>query len=196
MSRIVKIAVVESSEVINAGITYILNKLGNTELFTINDIKQLKSKLNYQHYDVLIINPFIATSMSLQQMKNETINPNLKIVALKTVLCEDSYFKDFGEIISIYDTAEQIRNKISRVIESPEIEKPNDALSDREKEIVSCVVKGMPNKLIADKLNISVHTVVTHRRNIANKLDIHSTSGLTIYAIVNKLVEIDNLGTT
>lgn len=66
-------------------------------------------------------------------------------------------------------------------------------LSEREKEIVALVVKGMINKEIADKLFISVHTVLTHRKNIARKLNIHSVSGLTIYAIVNSIVRIEDL---
>ncbi len=53
-----------------------------------------------------------------------------------------------------------------------------------------CVVKGMTNREIADRLFLSTHTVVTHRRNIARKLQVHSASGLTVYAIVNKLVEL------
>ena len=55
------------------------------------------------------------------------------------------------------------------------------------------VVKGLTNKQIADSLFISTHTVITHRRNIAAKLQIHSAAGLTIYAIVNKLVEFDEI---
>ena len=67
------------------------------------------------------------------------------------------------------------------------------SLSSREKEIVVCVVKGMTNREIADHLFLSTHTVITHRRNIARKLQIHSASGLTIYAIVNKLVELGDI---
>lgn len=63
-------------------------------------------------------------------------------------------------------------------------------LSDREKEVIVSLVHGMQNKEIADHLNISVNTVITHRRNISKKLQIHSPAGLTIYAIVNKLVDI------
>jgi regulator of cell morphogenesis and NO signaling len=63
-------------------------------------------------------------------------------------------------------------------------------LSDREKDVIVCVVKGLTNKAIADRLSISVNTVTTHRRNIAKKLNIHSSAGLTIYAIMNKLVDI------
>ena len=68
-----------------------------------------------------------------------------------------------------------------------------DALSDREKEVVVSLVQGMSNKEIADHLFISVNTVITHRRNIARKLQIHSPAGLTIYAIVNGLVDISSV---
>lgn len=68
-----------------------------------------------------------------------------------------------------------------------------EPLSAREREIIVCVVKGMTNKQIADVLCISTHTVITHRRNIAAKLQIHSAAGLTIYAIVNKLVELSEI---
>ena len=69
----------------------------------------------------------------------------------------------------------------------------SDALSDREKDVIIGVVQGMLNKEIADHLCISVNTVITHRRNIARKLQIHSPAGLTIYAIVNGLVDISSV---
>ena len=68
-----------------------------------------------------------------------------------------------------------------------------DALSDREKDVIVSLVQGMSNKEIADHLCISVNTVITHRRNIARKLQIHSPAGLTIYAIVNGLIDISNV---
>ena len=69
----------------------------------------------------------------------------------------------------------------------------DEQLSEREKEVVVCVAKGMANKDIADKLFLSINTVTTHRRNIARKLHIHSSAGITIYAIVNKLVTLDEV---
>ncbi len=69
----------------------------------------------------------------------------------------------------------------------------SDVLSEREKEIIRCLVQGMSSKEIAERLFISVHTVITHRRNIARKLQIHSSAGLTIYAIVNGLIDISNV---
>ena len=68
-----------------------------------------------------------------------------------------------------------------------------DALSDRERDVIIGVVQGLQNKEIADRLYISVNTVITHRRNIARKLQIHSPAGLTIYAIVNGLVDISSV---
>ena len=68
-----------------------------------------------------------------------------------------------------------------------------DALSDREKDVIISLVQGMSNKEIADHVCISINTVITHRRNIARKLQIHSPAGLTIYAIVNGLVDISTV---
>lgn len=69
----------------------------------------------------------------------------------------------------------------------------NEALSDREKDVIVALVQGMANKEIADHLCISINTVITHRRNIARKLQIHSPAGLTIYAIINGLVDISSV---
>ena len=78
--------------------------------------------------------------------------------------------------------------KISKMISQN-----NEMLSDREKDVIVSLVQGMTNKEIADHLCISINTVITHRRNIARKLQIHSPAGLTIYAIVNNLVDISSV---
>lgn len=70
------------------------------------------------------------------------------------------------------------------------LKEQQEELSEREKEVLMLVVQGLINKEIADKLHLSLHTVIAHRKNIARKLNIHSTAGLTIYAIVNKLIEV------
>jgi len=81
--------------------------------------------------------------------------------------------------------------KISQMISKGQ--DAQEALSDREKEVIVSLVQGMSNKEIADHLFISTNTVITHRRNIARKLQIHSPAGLTIYAIVNNLVDISSV---
>lgn len=79
-----------------------------------------------------------------------------------------------------------ITAKISDMINNAD---GREQISEREKEIIVCLVQGMSNKEVAAKLFISVNTVITHRRNIARKLQIHSLAGLTIYAIANNLIE-------
>lgn len=69
----------------------------------------------------------------------------------------------------------------------------DESLSEREREILICIARGMSNKDVADKLFISINTVLTHRKNIFRKLDIHSISGLTIYAVVNGLITLDEI---
>ena len=72
-------------------------------------------------------------------------------------------------------------------------EEDETELSEREKEILICVAKGMINKEIADSLNISINTVITHRRNITRKIGIRSIPGLTVYAILNGLIDIKDV---
>lgn len=67
-------------------------------------------------------------------------------------------------------------------------EERDSTLSEREKEIVGCIAMGMSNKETADRLCISTNTVATHRKNIAKKINIHSSAALVLYAIMNNII--------
>ena len=82
--------------------------------------------------------------------------------------------------------SDDVSARISSMINSAD---SKESISEREKEIIVCLVQGMSNKEIASQLFISVNTVITHRRNIVRKLQIHSLAGLTIYAIANNLID-------
>ena len=73
------------------------------------------------------------------------------------------------------------------------VEPEGEVLSAREKEILVCVAKGMLNKEIADAENISIHTVITHRKNITRKTGIKTVAGLTVYALLNNLIDINTI---
>jgi len=94
----------------------------------------------------------------------------------------------FFPVVSVLETMVEIDEEVPPV--SMENKEP---LSQREKDIIVGVVRGQTNKEIADTLCISVHTVLTHRRNIARKLEIHSPAGLVIYALVNGIVSMDDI---
>ena len=90
-----------------------------------------------------------------------------------------------------------------RMLESPgryaraetghEADAGREALSDREKEILVSVAQGLLNKEIADRHNISINTVITHRKNITRKIGIKTVAGLTAYAILNNLIDINSI---
>ena len=102
--------------------------------------------------------------------------------------------QDFADHCAIEDDIlRPAMTKIQSHTHRRHLQPETEELSDREKDVLVQVVRGLSNKEIADVLCISTHTVISHRKNIARKLNIHSTAGLTIFAIVNKLVDINTL---
>lgn len=196
-----KIVVAEASIIIRSGVSAVLKRIPNLDIHPIevNSVEALSHYAHLHQPDMVIINPSFVGWFNLPAFKAE--HPRLtgvKYIALISSVTNNNVLKEYDERFSICDDLDIIATKLNGLLrgdEEEEEEKDNesDTLSQREKEIVTCVVKGMTNKAIADKLFLSIHTVITHRRNIARKLQIHSPAGLTIYAIVNKLVELSDI---
>ncbi len=195
-----KIVIVDSSTIIRDGLNSILKRLPGFQLSVVEipDTDTLLESIIIHKPDILIANPQLLIQHSLQNLREKCDNSDLKVIALLSNLYPTELLQTFDEQISIYDDIDTIKNKLKKLFsteneESTETTEEQQSLSAREKEIVVCVVKGMTNREIADTLFLSAHTVITHRRNIARKLQIHSTSGLTIYAIMNKLVDLKDI---
>lgn len=195
MSGKITITIAEPSEIIRVGIVNILKRLGglHMEVFEVADMENLKGALSFRKPDILIINPAAVGLLSLQQLRKEVSLPGMKYIALQVAVTDNSSLKFYDECISIYDPAARIRDKLTKLVSNPGTVKQEEPLTPREKEVVTCVVQGLTNKQTADKLHLSSHTITTHRKNIAAKLNIHSTAGLTIYAIVNNLVDLNEI---
>lgn len=195
MSKRIKITIAEPSEIIRRGVYAVLKESGSSEIeiYEVSDMEQLVNSLNYQRPDILVANVSAMGVFSPQKMRKELGNADIRLVGLQTTLADPSALRNYDETISIHESPDQIREKLARIAGSAQSERKQESLSQREKEVIACVVKGLTNKQIAERLCLSTHTVITHRRNISAKLDIHSTAGLTIYAIVNKLVELDDI---
>ena len=186
MKPVLKVVIAEPSLIIRKGLLTVLKKLStlNIEAAEVADVQQLPALLSWRRPDILIIDPGLAGISSIIQFKKSLEGLSLKCIALQHSLADASVLKMYDGVISVYD---------SMVQTSSEKEERQEPLTEREKEIIIGVVKGMTNKQIAEKLCLSAHTVITHRRNIAGKLQIHSPAGLTIYAIVNKFVDINDI---
>lgn len=130
-------------------------------------------------------------------------NARLSATLFDIIICERDLMSHFDVENSLFVPAvEHLENSLrtSMVTAEPaegedsEVDNPQlEALGEREKDIIRCVARGLSNKEIADELCLSVHTVATHRRNITSKLGIHSSAGLTIFAILNKLVNLTDV---
>lgn len=142
-------------------------------------------------FDIFVCDP-LTTDASLIDTIRKRFSA-LPVIALCTTLLPPDIAGRFTATLSVYDTADYICKTLLSSLRAASDDEENIELTVREKEIVAEVVRGMSNKEIATQLNVSVNTVMTHRRNIASKLGIHSPAGLTIYALANKLVNIDDI---
>lgn len=190
------VAVAETSAIVRSGLVAVLKCLPDMHIQTV----EVTSKEGIQHCmeahvpNILIVNPQFEGWFDVDAFKEHYPHAETKIVSLLCTFVDANQLKGYDESINLFDDAESLEKKISELMNLTEEEDADqNALSQREKEIIGCVVRGMTNKEIAEKLFISVHTVITHRRNITRKLQIHSAAGLTIYAIVNKLVELSEV---
>ena len=195
MNTKIHIAIAEPSVIIRGGIINLLRQIRDADIYIIEipDITQLEFMLCRYKSDVLIINPALMGYHAIHQIKHSPDLSQIRYVALHNALADPLTLGIFDENITIYDSAEQIKTKIVKLCHAEQSFEVKQELSVREKEIIVEVVKGLINKQIAEKLCLSVHTVITHRRNIANKLQIHSPAGLTVYAILNKLVRLEDI---
>ena len=192
-----KIAVAETSVIIRSGLAAVLKRLPNLNVqpVEIATPESLTHYLQLHTPDIVIVNPTFGGWFDLNAVKHAHPKTGIKYMALVSTVIDPNVLKTYDGHFSILDDTDTIAAQISHLLHTDEEEEENeqDVLSQREKEIITCVVKGMTNKAIADKLFLSVHTIITHRRNIARKLQIHSPAGLTIYAIVNKLVALEDI---
>lgn len=193
-----KIAIAETSVIIRSGLALVLKRIQGLKILPIEVVspESLSDCMRLHKPDILIINPSFPGFFDIRKFKEETQDLSIKCVALLCSVGDNSLLRNYDDTFTLYDDPEVLKEKLNKLLNVTEQEEERtgqDVLSSREKEIITCVVKGMTNKEIADSLFLSAHTVITHRRNIARKLQIHSPAGLTIYAIVNKLVELQDI---
>lgn len=122
------------------------------------------------------------------------IPSNMQLLVLDHGLKTDDMFT-----ISWEDDKDTVVHKIKAAVQRQQLRSASEdgeELSARERDIVRQVALGLTNQEIADTLFISAHTVITHRKNIVRKLGIKTVSGLTVYAILNNLLRMDEIKRT
>lgn len=193
-NRKINIVIADSSTIISEGLRNIIQS--KNSYFNIDYALNMQSidQLSYKKkIDIVIINPFLVHNCNtvFSNLKKEM--PQTKWFALVYSYFDNNFLMSFDSIIYINDSKEDIYKKIIKITE---MTKENDdshylILTEREIEVLKLLVEGNANKEIADKLNISTHTVITHRKNITQKTGIKTVSGLTIYAVVKKIITLE-----
>jgi DNA-binding CsgD family transcriptional regulator len=120
----------------------------------------------------------------------KTLSKNRNLVVGIVIGCQEvSNGHIFSDMITPESSMDDISGVLSSYLSHVSELKSDNQLSVRETEVLTMVAQGFSNKQIAGKLFISIHTVISHRKNITSKLGVKSISGLTLYAALNNLVD-------
>ncbi len=191
------VTVLTESFLMNRGLQMILNKIrGINMVECLDSVQDLKNTLDLHTIHLIIV----SDGLFEQNAEVQKIFKTHKNLRWALVSCNENTLQhpaSFEFSLHYTDTEAQIQSKISTFVHRFDAKSKSGAteseLSEREKEILKQVALGLTNAEIADKLFISQHTVITHRKNITSKLGIKTISGLTIYAILNDLIEMGDV---
>ena len=194
-----RIIIIEPSQVIQEGIKGFLEKNSCFQVTAcFSDFQSFEDKIRKDDFQIILFNPAIIRFYKPVNCRNLFANyPDVYLIAILYQYVDKETLQNFDGVLDIYDEGRMIPQKILRIIETahPQNDRAADniELSGREKDILIALAKGLANKEIADKLHISTHTVISHRKNIVRKTGIKTVSGLTLYALFNNLVLQDDL---
>ena len=191
-----RVIICEASEIIANGLAEIINCMAQFDVvLRLDSPERLDEKILSTDANVLIINPTLLGYQNkdfLSQLGKE--HPNVIFIGLVTTCLDHAMLTPYYGVIELYDTKSKIISKMGEFVKSESPKKNDDVeLSKRETDVLVAVAKGMMNKEIAEQMNISIHTVISHRKNITRKTGIKSVSGLTVYALLNNLINDDEL---
>ena len=191
-----RVIICEASEIIANGLAEVIDSMAQFDVVArLDSPEHLSEIITTSDANLAIINPLLLGYQNkefINQLGKE--HPQLIIIALATSYLDHSILTPYSGVIEINDTRSKIISKMNEFAQSENTKKADDVeLSKREIDVLVAVAKGMMNKEIADQMNISIHTVISHRKNITRKTGIKSVSGLTVYALLNNLIEENDL---
>lgn len=191
-----KILIIEPSVMISEGLRHVIDNFAGYDVCGIirNHEGDIEAKIDDFNADLVIADPSVFDNRD-RAGAHDMIKgiANAPVMALISTATDAAYASTYDGTIYLSDTSDDIEQKIAAVMKAAPADQKGDGeeLSSREKEILVCVAKGMLNKEIADHFNISIYTVITHRKNITRKTGIKTVAGLTVYALLNNLIDMN-----
>lgn len=194
MSKTKKVIVVTNAFLISSGIENLVLELRG---MLVDHVfcgleKELGEKIIAKKPEIVIIDNNIEASFLTKLIRNIGNEKIIKTIGLISETTDKKIISKYRYTLNVNDNKYQLVESFKKIIgkEEKPVKTSEETLSKRENEILRHLALGLTNQEIADKLFLSIHTVMTHRKKITKKLGIKTVSGLTVYALMNKLVDI------
>lgn len=185
--------VVTKNYLLNKGLVALINEIPRTKILEHSTSQQIEYLVQKNEPDFAIVEAQWIDDME-KQKRYFYEKYQCKLILFTS---ESASFDPKYDYIFYESKAEIIKGFINDLvldnIDTSIVDGQNTELSNREKTILKGIAIGLTNKEIAEKNFISTHTVVAHRKNIVRKLGIKTISGLTVYALINQIVELDEI---
>lgn len=192
----IHIIVLENSFIIREGLQALLSRLKFVHAISfVSTLEELETLMKQHLCHLVIVNPEILQTNSAQILHLKNQYECVRLIGIIYAHFSNDLLSKLDGTIDIFDSRETITSKMTKWMESENgdnLLQSKDTLTDREISVLRILAEGKSNKEIADQLNISINTVITHRKNISQKTGIKSVSGLTIYAVVQNLISLDD----
>lgn len=182
-----RVLILEPSAVVAKGLVSLLNEgMAVWNIDMVAHVSEFRNKVRVSPPDLVLANP-----MCIDSPDSLGLPEGCPILAIVYQYYDPKLLAAFDGVIGICDDREAITAKMLAATETAAPTRASVAyeLSKRETMVLVEVAKGLTNKEIADTLNVSVHTIISHRKNIMRKTGIKSVAGLTVYAIIHNLID-------
>lgn len=185
-----QVLVVEPSDIVREGLRSLLDEEEFVMQAPLREIPaDMAQRIGRQQPDILILNPtLLNTPPRMQLVSIQQARTSMAVVALVYEYVEPSLLSQFKTVLDIREKGNRVAQLLRECCQQEQEDEEGYELSERETEVLVLLAKGCSSKEIADKLNISIHTVNTHRKNITRKTGIKSVAGLAVYALLHNLV--------
>lgn len=187
----VSIAIVEPSPIIREGVATIVGYNPNLRIVgAVASVADLQVLMRSTEVDVVVAAVCVA-----RDIEGATELQSMPIIGMQSAIVDASMLRRFTTVATLYTPDEELHRMIVEASDMPAEHNfaESHELSERERDVLVLVAKGLTNKEIASELNISPHTVISHRKNIVHKTGIRSVAGLTVYAVLNKFIDSERL---
>lgn len=198
MGGLTNIVLIEHSFLLRSGVESLVQEIPGMliiEVFNGGE-KNLLEKIKKKKPDLVIIDPDSLGNSFIGFITKLQGEPEIEAIGLLSKDCPENVSSRFKHKLIVSENKHALLASLRKICGSDGPCQKNDQgpISKREIIVLKEVVKGLTNQEIANKLFISIHTVMTHRKNITKKLGIKTVSGLMVYSLMNNIIDINEMG--